>query len=861
MKWIGQHIWDFISRFRSDVYLEGTETGTIASGGNLGLDSNNKIVKATGVSSASTVTVTDSNANTAFPVVFHDESNNLLDDTGTFTYVPFSRTLGLAHSSGTVLALYDTGDTAADSHIYFKNTRGGGASSDGDNLGTLTFQGHNDAGANVITYADFTAYIESDSASNEAGAVKIQCRYQGGINPGLQLYGSNSSSRIDADIGHGTTSVTTIAGDLTTLGDDISMSSANSGKPLVELKTTNTTKTTSAELQFKKDAADTEDGEVLGKITWYGENEAGSPENIQFAEIVGSISESDDGDEAGILEFKVAESDDSTSAMTTGLKLEGEHATDGEIDVTIGAGTASTTTIVGTLTMGSTAFVNNSGVIQVATQGTIDHDSLANFVANEHIDWTGDVSASSVIHTENITDLHGAGVDGSANQLLTDDGDGTVTSESELTFDGTGGNSRLRMGDSDGGSCYYSVKDHDNGDGAHVYFEGGNVQHGGATDADGGNINFYAGRPTGSGAFGKFNFYVGSQSAVSGTSTRFSGNPFMVLEGNGSTSTDLILNEKAGASSADFFKISVGEHGATTLSTVDDGAHAADLTFNVDGKTTFTCADEPGGGIVFHLDADAATDNEVQIDAGILDINVSNSTTINSAVDTSIEATSDISIVAGNDCTVDSADDMRVRTTSADGLLSIVSAHTAGLAIHIDGDADADSEVQIDAGILDINVTGASTINTSDLTITGKSLIRNRTFNITPGSTAGEYDGDVVYTGTTTGMDAGDVYYYNSSGTWTKSNASATSTSTGLLAVALGDESDVDGMLLRGMATTGPIAGSPDEGAIVYLRASDGDITTDPASSGQVNRIVGYCMENSNNRIWFDPDKTWVELA
>jgi len=45
MKWIGQHIWDFISRFRSDVYLEGTDSGTIASGGNLGLDSNNKIVK------------------------------------------------------------------------------------------------------------------------------------------------------------------------------------------------------------------------------------------------------------------------------------------------------------------------------------------------------------------------------------------------------------------------------------------------------------------------------------------------------------------------------------------------------------------------------------------------------------------------------------------------------------------------------------------------------------------------------------------------------------------------------------------------------------------------------------------------
>ena len=45
MKWLGQHIWDFISRFRSDVYLENIDSGTIASGGNLGLDSNNKVVK------------------------------------------------------------------------------------------------------------------------------------------------------------------------------------------------------------------------------------------------------------------------------------------------------------------------------------------------------------------------------------------------------------------------------------------------------------------------------------------------------------------------------------------------------------------------------------------------------------------------------------------------------------------------------------------------------------------------------------------------------------------------------------------------------------------------------------------------
>ena len=42
MKFIGQYIQDLIARFRSDVYLEDVSSGTIASGGNLGLDSNNK---------------------------------------------------------------------------------------------------------------------------------------------------------------------------------------------------------------------------------------------------------------------------------------------------------------------------------------------------------------------------------------------------------------------------------------------------------------------------------------------------------------------------------------------------------------------------------------------------------------------------------------------------------------------------------------------------------------------------------------------------------------------------------------------------------------------------------------------------
>ena len=62
-------------------------------------------------------------------------------------------------------------------------------------------------------------------------------------------------------------------------------------------------------------------------------------------------------------------------------------------------------------------------------------DTVAGTVATTGLDRSG---ATLVV-----TDLHPVGVSGSANQLLTDDGDGTVTSESNLTFDG----SALSLGD------------------------------------------------------------------------------------------------------------------------------------------------------------------------------------------------------------------------------------------------------------------------------------------------------------------------------------------------------------------------------------------------------------------------------
>ena len=116
--------------------MESVDSGTIASGGNLGLDSNNKIVKATTVSSAtlaSTVTVTDSSASTNFPIVFHDESNSLLDDTGAFTYNPGTGSLGFDSAGLSDFQINNSGASAVSGQMFLQNKRGGGAGSTSDN--------------------------------------------------------------------------------------------------------------------------------------------------------------------------------------------------------------------------------------------------------------------------------------------------------------------------------------------------------------------------------------------------------------------------------------------------------------------------------------------------------------------------------------------------------------------------------------------------------------------------------------------------------------------------------------------------------------------------------------------------------
>ena len=272
MKWIGQHIYDRISRFRDSVYLEDISTGTIASGGNLGLDSNNKIVKAT--VSASVTDLHDAGVD--------GSANQLLTDDG-------------------------DGSVTSESN--------------------LTFDG----------------------------------------------------------------SVLTVTGDLTVNGDAVTFQSANADDPNVIIKNT-TNDNQAARLQFWKNRTDAQaDNDRVAEIEFFGEDASGNTQG--YGKIMCQALESDHGVETGKLRLQVAEYD---GTLTDGLQLHGQDA-NGEIDVTLGAGAASTTT--GT---DSVRVVTPDG-LKDGYQGSSNIDTVGIIGSGS---WRGDAIDGGYIATDTINSQH-----------------------------------------------------------------------------------------------------------------------------------------------------------------------------------------------------------------------------------------------------------------------------------------------------------------------------------------------------------------------------------------------------------------------------------------------------------------------
>lgn len=129
-----------------------------------------------------------------------------------------------------------------------------------------------------------------------------------------------------------------------------------------------------------------------------------------------------------------------------------------------------------------------------------------------------------------------------------------------------------------------------------------------------------------------------------------------------------------------------------------------------------------------------------------------------------------------------------------------------------------------------------------------------------PTALSNDTGGGEVVTFGTGNLTAGKIYYLNSSGAWTETDADAAATSDSLLGIALGSAPS-NGVLLRGFFDATTYLSNFISGLPVYLSATAAAMdTTQPSGTGDIIRCVGYCT-NTANVIYFNPESVYLELS
>jgi hypothetical protein len=160
---------------------------------------------------------------------------------------------------------------------------------------------------------------------------------------------------------------------------------------------------------------------------------------------------------------------------------------------------------------------------------------------------------------------------------------------------------------------------------------------------------------------------------------------------------------------------------------------------------------------------------------------------------------------------------------------------------------EGESNLTFDGNVLNVNGVVKSTFDP-----TGNTYL----------SADGTAFGDIVNFGNTA-TTAGQIYYLNTSGTWTIAQADVFANAGGdLLAVALGSNSTTNGMLVRGFIRSSQFSVG-NIGEPLFLSAGSAGVTvaSAPSTTGNIVRVVGYVVGTSTNRrVYFNPSQDWIEL-
>ena len=126
-----------------------------------------------------------------------------------------------------LVVLKNTNADAGGSTLRFTKDVDAGQMADADEIGKIEFR-HDDSGNTQHLYASIQGFSEDVTNDDEIGKLKLGVSTGHTTNtyqPGIVIKGHVSDDRVDVSIGHGTDSVTTIAGDLTITGTTTTVNS------------------------------------------------------------------------------------------------------------------------------------------------------------------------------------------------------------------------------------------------------------------------------------------------------------------------------------------------------------------------------------------------------------------------------------------------------------------------------------------------------------------------------------------------------------------------------------------------------------------------------------------------------------
>jgi len=257
-------------------------------------------------------------------------------------------------------------DTAPDLVLY-RNSASPAAS---DNLGNIEFRGESDAG-NAHVYGQILAQISDPTDTNEDGILDLMSSASGTVASRIRLRGSNVGVGETSPIYplHLTTSLTGTGIQSECIADD----SASGGD---------------ITLYHRRGASGAgQDDDLLGTVFYRGKNDNGTPQEVDYAAVEGSIVDASDTTEDGRLRLKVQTAGTLTTQLEINANTIGFFGATAAVqsthvaDLSATATTGTLPTADGTMTIADAASPTNAELLEYCRELEAKVNSLLAFAS------------------------------------------------------------------------------------------------------------------------------------------------------------------------------------------------------------------------------------------------------------------------------------------------------------------------------------------------------------------------------------------------------------------------------------------------------------------------------------------------